>query len=269
MAPKTLAFKCALVTGGGGGIGLAMSKHLISLDIKVIIVGRTEKTLAEAAKELGNDTVYYVLDTGNIPAIQDFCQKVIQEHPEVDCLINNAAVQKPLDINKFDLESADQEIDINIRGPMHLTIGFLEHFKSKPAATIMNISSLLGYIPTSIINPVYNATKAWMHFWTMNLRTQLANDERGKNIKVVEIAPPTVATNLHRDREDPDDNKKENNKKSLSLPEFMEFVAKGWKKDQDTIGAGMAQGVVAQWYETFGQDYEEAEKSTAPPKKSE
>jgi len=69
-------------------------------------------------------------------------------------------VQKPLDINNFDLQSTDQEIDINIRGPMHLTIGFLEHLKSKEAATIINISSLLGYIPTSIINPVYNATKA-------------------------------------------------------------------------------------------------------------
>ncbi|KAL2075703.1 hypothetical protein VTL71DRAFT_646 [Oculimacula yallundae] len=264
MAPNTLAFKCALVTGGGGGIGLALSKHLISLGQSVIIVGRTEKTLIEAAKELGNDTAYYVLDTGNISAIPEFCQKVIQEHPEVDCLINNAAVQKPLDVNKFDLASADQEIDINIRGPMHLTIGFLDHFKTKPAATIVNISSLLGYIPTSIINPVYNASKAFVHFWTMNLRTQLANDERGKNIKVVEIAPPTVATNLHRDREDPDDNKKEKNKKSLSLPEFMEFIAKGFKKNEDTIGAGMAEGVVAQWYEAFGQDYEEAEKASKP-----
>ncbi|KAG4423008.1 hypothetical protein IFR04_003920 [Cadophora malorum] len=144
MSPKTLAFKCALVTGGGGGIGLAMSKHLISLGKSVRMVGRTEKTLTQAAKELGNNTAYYVLDPGNISAIPEFCKKVIKEHPEVDCLINNAAVQKPLDINNFDLQSADQEIDINIRGPMHLTIGFLEHLKSKEAATIINISSLLG-----------------------------------------------------------------------------------------------------------------------------
>ncbi|PVH89772.1 NAD(P)-binding protein [Cadophora sp. DSE1049] len=231
MAPKTLAFKCALVTGGGGGIGLAMSKHLISLGKSVIIVGRTEKTLAQAAKELGNNTSYYVLDTGNISAIPEFCQKAINEHPEIDCLINNAAVQRPLDINNFDF---------------------------KEAATIINISSLLGYIPTSIINPVYNATKAWMHFWTMNLRTQLSNDEKGKNVKVVEVAPPTVATNLHRDREDPDDNKKEKNPNTLDMPEFMDFVAKGWEQDMDTIGAGMSVGVVERWYKAFGEEYQKA-----------
>ena len=75
MSPKTLAFKCALVTGGGGGIGLAMSKHLISLGKSVRIVGRTEKTLTQAAKELGNNTAYYVLDPGNISAIPEFCKK--------------------------------------------------------------------------------------------------------------------------------------------------------------------------------------------------
>ncbi|PBP27503.1 short chain dehydrogenase [Diplocarpon rosae] len=258
MAPKTLSFKCALVTGGGGGIGLEMSKYLISLGKSVIIVGRTEETLARAAKDLGQGTSYYVLDTGNIAAISDICKKVIKQHPEVDCLINNAAVQRPLDINNFDLESADQEIDINIRGVMHLTIGLLEHFKSKDAATVVNISSLLGYIPISVINPVYNATKAWVHFWTLNLRTQLAWDRNGQKIKIVEIAPPTVATNLHRDREDPDDNKKDKNPDSLELGEFMEFVKKGFEEDKETIGAGPSVEIVERWTKEFGGDYEKA-----------
>lgn len=132
------------------------------------------------------------------PPISSFIQKVVQEHPEVDCLINNAGVERPLDINNFDFTKADQEIDINIRGPMHLAIGFLEHFKSKPRGTIVNVSSVLGYTPTSIIKPVYNGTKAWLHFWTMTLRAQLSKSSDGKNINVVEIAPPTVATDLHR-----------------------------------------------------------------------
>lgn len=260
MAPKTLSFNCALVTGGGGGIGRAMSEYLISQGKKVIIVGRTEKTLAQTANELGHRTAYYVLDTGNISDIPSFVQKVIKEHPEVDCLINNAGVQRPLDVNDFDLGSADQEIDINIRGPMHLAIGFLDHFKSKQAAAIINVSSILGFVPFSIINPVYNGTKAWLHFWTMNLRTQLSKDEKGRNIKVVEIAPPTVATDLHRDRSNPDDNKKENNPDALTVEEFMEFVRKGFEEDKETIGAGSSIGVVDKWYGTFGETYEKAVK---------
>jgi short-subunit dehydrogenase involved in D-alanine esterification of teichoic acids len=211
---------------------------------------------------LGHNISYYVLDTGDIPSISGFCQKVIKEHPEVDCLINNAGVQRPLDVNDFSLEKADQEIAINISGPMHLTIGFLDHFKTKPSATIINVSSVLGYVPFSIINPVYNGTKAFVKFWTMNLRSQLAGDERGRNIKVVDIVPPTVATNLHRERSDPDDNKKEKNQSALSLEEFMKEVSEGWEANLDTVAAGMGVGLVQKWDEAFGDQYREAEKGS-------
>ncbi|KAL2040679.1 hypothetical protein N7G274_006658 [Stereocaulon virgatum] len=139
---------------------------------KVIIVGRTKSKLQAASKELGHAAPYYTLDTGDISSISSFIEKVMKDHSEVDYLINNAGMQRPLDNHNFDLQKADQEIDINIRGPMHLTIGLLPHFKSKFSALNVNVSSVIGFIPISIINPVYNGTKAWLHFWSMNLRTQ-------------------------------------------------------------------------------------------------
>lgn len=253
MPPQNLEFKCAIVTGGGGGLGRAISEWLISQGKKVIIVGRTQSKLETAAKEMGHNTQYYTLDTGNISAIPSFIKQVTHDHPEVDCLINNAGVQRPLNINNFDLSKADQEIDINIRGPMHLAIGLLPHFKFHPnGALIVNVSSVLGYIPTSVINPVYNGTKAWVHMWSMNLRTQLKETK----VRVVEIVPPTVATDLHREREDPDDNKKKKNSAALSVEEFMKDVTKGWGEDREVLGAGMGQKVVDRWYGEFGGDYE-------------
>jgi len=77
--------------------------------------------------------------------------------------------------------------------------------------------------------------QAWVHFFTMNLRTQLKDTK----IRVVEIVPPSVGTDLHRDRTDPDDNKKHKNKSALTVEEFMEYLTKGWKDNLDTIGAGM------------------------------
>ena len=237
-----------------------MAEELISQGKKVIIVGRTESKLKTAAQKLGDATPYYALDTGDIKAIKPFVERVTKDHPDVDCLINNAGVQRPLDVNDFDLEKADQEIDINIRGPMHLAIGFLPHFKSKSeGAVIINVSSVLGYIPISVVNPVYNGTKAWMHFWSMNLRTQLKETK----VKVVEIVPPTVATDLHREREDPDDNKKDKNPSTLSVEEFMGFVKRGWKENKETIGAGSGEKIVDRWFKEFGPDYEAA----ANPKK--
>jgi len=85
----------------------------------------------------------------------------------------------------------------------------------------------------------------------MNLRTQLKDSK----VKVVEIVPPTVATDLHRERSDPNDNKKENNDAALSVDEFMDFVSKGWEEDRDTIAAGMAVDIVKKWEGAFGEQY--------------
>jgi short-subunit dehydrogenase involved in D-alanine esterification of teichoic acids len=260
MAPSNYDFKTALVTGGGGGIGKALAQRLIRDGKKVIIAGRTESNLQSSAKEIGA-AAYYVLDTGNTSSIPSFVEKLTSEHPDIDCLINNAGVQRPLEVNKSSaadfLQKADQEIDINIRGPMHLALHLLPHLKSQSSGgLIVNVSSVLGFVPFSIINPVYNGTKAWLHFWSMALRRQL----EGSGVRIVEIAPPTVATDLHREREDPDDNKKEKNAKALSVDEFVDEVVGKWKKGEEMIGAGMADGIVKSWEESMGGYFGELAK---------
>lgn len=156
--------KCALVTGGGGGLGLAMTQDLLSKGKQVIICGRTESKLQEAVKEL-TGVSYYVLDTGDIPSISQFIATLTAEHPDLDCLINNAVVQRPLDVNDMSAEDfllkADQKISIKIHGPMHLAVDLLPHFQQRPGAVIVNVSSVLGFLPSSMINHVYNGTKAW------------------------------------------------------------------------------------------------------------
>ncbi|KZL83376.1 short-chain dehydrogenase [Colletotrichum incanum] len=262
MAPSTnnLGFECAVITGGAGGIGKVMAQDFISKGKKVLIAGRTESKLQDTVKEIGA-AGYYVLDTGDVESIPDFVKRITEDHPELDCLVNNAGVQRPLEILKDDdfLSKADQEININIRGPMHLALGLLPHLQTKKSALIINVSSVLGFIPFSIINPVYNGTKAWLHFWSMNLRTQLKNG--GSKVRVVEIAPPTVATDLHRERSDPNDNKKENNPNALSVDEFMEEVASKLENGDETIGPGMAGEVIDRWYSAFGEQYAKAAES--------
>ncbi|WWC63096.1 uncharacterized protein I303_105695 [Kwoniella dejecticola CBS 10117] len=260
MAPvDSLSFQCALLTGGGGGLGKAMAIQLLQRGKKVIIAGRTEKSLAETAKEI-NATGYYVLDTGDIASIPAFVSKIAKEHPDLDCLINNAGVQRPLEVTcspgyegyGFDLDSADQEIDINIRGPVHLTVRLIEdHFsKLENGAVVMNVSSVLGFVPFSVINPVYNGTKSFLHSFTTNIRQQLAR--QNSKIKVVEIVPPQVESDLHRDRTNPDDNKKKSGAGALSVEEFIEDVKKGWEDNLDTVSAGQGIKMIQLWDETFG-----------------
>lgn len=262
MAQSTLdLIDTAVITGGAGGIGRAMAECLIKHGKKVIIAGRTESNLKQTAQEIGA-TAYYVLDTGKKDMVAEVSRKILAEHPEVNCLVNNAGVQRPFQFPGvaedqdygFDLDKADAEIDINIRGPMHLTVLFLPHLlQQKKTGVVMNVSSVLGFLPSSVINPVYNGTKAWVHFFTMNLRTQYA----GK-VKVVEIAPPTVSTALHRERTDPSDNSKEKNQAALSLEEFISEVERGWKDGKDLIAPGPAGDVVAGWEKGLGVKYEKA-----------
>lgn len=262
---KVLDFKCALVTGGAGGIGRAIAKYFLSQGKEVIIVGRTEFILQATSKEL-NDVPYYVLDTGDATAIPDFCLRITQEHPELDCIVNNADIQRPLDVNKMPpeefLSKADQELFTNIFGPMHLAINLLPHLKSHSiagaGAVIMNVSSVLGINPLSIENPVYNGSKAWVHSWSMNLRTQLEKEKM--SVRVVEIVLPSVGTDLHCERQNPDDNTKENGAHASTVKELVEEVVSQLKEDKDVVSAGMGHDLAERWYGAFGEDYEKAEE---------
>ncbi|PWY82027.1 NAD(P)-binding protein [Aspergillus heteromorphus CBS 117.55] len=216
---------CALVTGAGGGIGKAIARYLITRGKKVILAGRTEANLVATAREIGA-SAYGVLDVGIPGDIAPFVQRLVTEHPDLDCLVNNAGVQRHLDIVHGDVDDflsrADQEIDINVRGTRNLTQRLLSHLRWKPHAMIVNLSSIVAFVPFRLVNPVYNGTKGWVHLWTMNLRAALAR--AGSNIHVVEIAPPTVGTDLHREAPDPDDNKKDKNLRSAPFPSIKSSI---------------------------------------------
>lgn len=249
-------FQCALITGGAGGLGYAMAEYFQSLGKKVIIVGRTEEKLKESSVKLKN-APFYVLDTGKVSELKPIIEKITKEHPEVDCLINNAGVQRPLDVINLDLEKADNEIDINIRGPVHLSTLLLPHLSKQKVGVIINVSSVLGFVPYSVINPIYNGTKSFIHFWSTVQRKQTSLEY--PNMRVVEIVPPSVGTDLHRERENPDDNKKHlGATSSLTIEEFMDDVRKGFENDQNEIGAGTAIEVIADWQEKFGSKFEKA-----------
>lgn len=236
------------MTGGGGGLGKVFAQSLIKRGKKVYIAGRTESNLSQTAKEIGA-AGYFVVDVGNISSLPAFVEKVTKEAPEVDCLINNAGIQKPLNFEKgADLNAINQEININITGLVHLCALFIPHLKQKPYASIQNVASGLAYIPIAVV-PVYCATKAFVKSFTLSLREQL----RSTNISVVEISPPLVESDLHRDHDNPDNNKKANTPQALTQDEWIAAVEKGWDAGAEEIGAGFSQIGIDKWRGAFGE----------------
>jgi uncharacterized oxidoreductase len=117
-------------------------------------------------------------------------------YPEVNVLINNAGVQLLTDLTKqIDLPRVTSEVETNFIAPVHLTALFAEHLQTKEEAAIINISSGLAFVPLAFM-PVYCATKAAIHSLTLSLRYQL----KKTSVKVFEIAPPAVDTELGHDR---------------------------------------------------------------------
>lgn len=244
-------FSTALITGGAGGLGKAIAANFIKHGKKVIIAGRTESKLLETQKELGESCIATItVDLSENIALPDFARRVTADYPEVDCLLNNAGVQKLLDFKAGDIEieTLEQEVDININALVLLCGLFSTHLQTKKSSLIMNVSSGLAYVPIKAV-PVYCATKAFVKSFTLSLRAQLADT----SIKVVEIAPPLVESDLHREHEDPDNNKKEKNSMALSQDEFIADVEKGLQTGQPEVGAGMSLGMINKWQGTFGE----------------
>ncbi len=181
-----------LITGGGSGIGKAMAEALHARGARVIIAGRRQSALdAVAAANPGMTTA--VLDVEKADDITAFAARITAEHPDLNVVINNAGIMVAEDLtaDPVDLTIAEQIIAINLLGPIRLTAALLPHLKSKASATVVTVSSGLAFVPLAA-TPTYNATKAAIHSWSQSLRHQLKDTP----VKVIEWAPPAVATDL-------------------------------------------------------------------------
>lgn len=181
-----------LITGGASGIGLALAERFIKAGNEVIVCGRREVKLQEA-KARFPELHTRVCDITDPLQRQALCQWVRSRFPRLNVLVNNAGIQQRVDLLAADADWRyyQQEVAANLEAPIHLCLLLLPHMQSQPSAAIINVSSGLALTPGAWV-PVYSATKAALHSFTMSLRLQLA----GTGISVVEVLPPAVNTDL-------------------------------------------------------------------------
>jgi uncharacterized oxidoreductase len=181
-----------LITGGGAGIGLALTERFHAAGNTVLICGRDAAKLQAAADRLpGLRTL--VCDVAQPTERQRLFDWATSEAPELNVLLNNAGIQREVQLadNSEDWTIRATEIAINLEAPMHLVALFGAHLQKQTDPVILNVSSGLAFVPLARV-PIYSATKAAIHSYTQSLRYQMANTP----VQVIEIIPPAVYTNL-------------------------------------------------------------------------
>jgi uncharacterized oxidoreductase len=181
------------ITGGTSGIGRALAEQFHRRGNRVIVSGRRVDRLRDlCAKHPGMR--YHVLDVSDGQMIREVAARVIEEAPGLNCVINNAGIQMLIDFapgGAHDEQVILNEIDVNLVGAVRVAMAFIPHLSGQKEATLVNVSSGLAYVPMAA-SPVYCATKAALHAWTLSLRRQL----RESGIRVIELIPPYTATEL-------------------------------------------------------------------------
>lgn len=185
-----------LITGGSAGIGLAMARLFIANDNRVIITGRNEERLQAAAKALGNVTAIHC-NVNNAEDVQQLTERIQQDFPDLNILINNAGIAYAYKLSDSALASdkAKEEMLTNYFSVIHLTEKLLPVLQKADEAAIVNVSSIVAFVPASGI-PTYSGSKAALHSYTQSLRLSLA--ETG-SVKVFELMPPLVNTAFSKD----------------------------------------------------------------------
>jgi len=189
------ARQTVLITGGGSGIGSGLACAFHARGATVIIVGRTEERLAAVAAN-NPGMVYEVVDVADAAQVNALAERIAVQFPTLDTVVNNAGIQNEIDFTQAEPIAAEriaQEIDINLKGLIYVSNAFLPLLKRQPKSRLIHVGSGLGYVPLAA-TPIYSATKAAVHSFTISLRRQLKDTA----VSVIEIIPPVVETELHR-----------------------------------------------------------------------
>ena len=208
------------ITGGGSGIGRALAEALHKRGNKVIISGRPKGHLA--AVVTANPGIEAVaLDIADPDNINAVAKKLIQKHPDLNVLVNNAGIMEADQAaGVIDDKLLVSTVTTNLLGPIRLTSALMDQLKSRRGIILYN-TSVLAFVPMAMA-AIYSASKAALHSYVLSQRFLL----RDSGVRVLEIAPPWVRTELMNSQDA---------KQAMPLDEFIAETLDVLGTDADEI----------------------------------
>ena len=188
--------KVAIVTGAGGGVGMAISKILSSEGCKVVMLGRGRTKLQKAASEIGNkkNTMTVIADITKEAEVLSAIDQTINSFDKIDILVNNAGtINDPVPFHEMTEDQWDDLVKTNLFGMFRITKAVIPIMMKNGGGNIVNISSVLGIrsIPRGPLS-VYAVTKAGVIMFTRSMAVEYGQYKIRCNC----IAPSTIRSSI-------------------------------------------------------------------------
>lgn len=195
--------KIAIVTGGGAGLGLAISRKLVQEGVHVIMIGRNEEKLKSAVKEFGSLSSYKTFDLQNLKDIPTLIEEIHTAFGQIDILVNNAGInmKKPfIEVTDEDFASV---IQTNLSSVFAISREVVKKMIEAKSGSIVNISSMAAQygIPKVI---AYSAAKTGIEGMTRAMATELSP----MGIRINCVAPGFIKTDMSAKALDADPERK-------------------------------------------------------------
>jgi gluconate 5-dehydrogenase len=201
-SPYSLEGKRILVTGGGQGIGLAISHAIVDAGGFAVLSGRHEETLAAACRDLGERSSYFVGDVSDLPSIPAFVAKVEEQGP-LWGLVNNAGRNLKKDV----VDTSDEEflavLQINLLGAFAMTREVGKRLLARGEGSILFVASMTSLFGIPKVC-AYTASKAAV----AGLAKQIATEFSPKGVTVNAVAPGFIDTAMSRKAFEGDPNRR-------------------------------------------------------------
>jgi short-subunit dehydrogenase len=208
-----------LITGASSGIGYEMAKQLAAKNCNLLLVARSEDKLLQLQKDLQNqfniDVEYLLFDLSEPNSANDLYQLIKEKNYLVTGLINNAGFGDYGNFVEMPLKKDEEMIAVNITALVGLTKLFGAEMVKAGKGRIMNVASLLSFLPFPYYS-MYSATKSFVLAFTETVSAEL----QGTGVTVTALCPGTVETPFHTDA------MRKTNAMSANKPMPADIVAK-------------------------------------------
>lgn len=182
----------AVVTGGNSGIGAALARELASRDWHCVLIARNEERLRAVASEIGGE--YEVCDVGDRKAVERTAAAVIERHPAIKLLVNNAGFARQRGERRgrsfldADPERIEELVRVNFLGAVWCLRAFLPALEAARPSHVVNVASVAGTI--AVPPGLYSATKHALVAFSRSLAASLP----ARGIHVHTVNPGFVET---------------------------------------------------------------------------